>query len=136
MYPMVRFVVVSIIYLASSAAYGGDFSCYAGKQGACLDYGDVVCSSQARCVARDAVCFDSYACGFKGFICKSKMDDLVDKCQAIAREHDQLVEQNSKLLREYRTLVERYNALAQYYEQLKACVISAATGLEARACIP
>jgi hypothetical protein len=107
--------------------YGNEFSCSFGKQGACLDYGDKVCSSMAKCVNNDAICFDSYTCNYKGFICKSKFDDLAEeyddllgKCKNIASEHDELVDQ--------------YNSLLRKYKELESCVSYASTLEEAQAC--
>ena len=83
------------IFSSSLYAYGNSFTCPVGTDAACLDYGDKVCSSFSKCVSDDAVCFDSYTCGYKGFVCKSKYDDLVD-------EYDDLV-------RKYNTLLQNYN---------------------------
>lgn len=73
-------------------AYGNNFSCNYGKQGACLDYGDKVCSSYSKCVKDDAICFDSYTCNYQGFVCKSKFQDL-------ANEYDELIEKYNNLVR-------------------------------------
>ncbi len=63
----VAFLVAAAIVSASDAlAYGESFSCSFGKRGACLGYGDTVCSSSGKCVSDDAVCFDSYTCGWGG----------------------------------------------------------------------
>ena len=57
-----------------------------------------MCSSSAKCVSDDAICFDSYTCDYSGFICKSKFDELANeydelttRCKDIAREYDELV---------------------------------------------
>ena len=66
------------------------FSCPYGKTASCLDYGDKVCSSYSKCVSQDAKCFDSYTCGYEGFICKSKYDDVVDEYNDLLRENQRL----------------------------------------------
>jgi len=114
--------------LTSSAyGYGDTFSCSFGKQGACLDYGDKICSSSAKCVSDDAICFDSYTCDYKGFVCKSKFEDLFDKCKNIAEEHDDLADEYNDLVRKYR------NAVSEY-EDFQSCVSYASTLEEAKNC--
>ena len=69
---------------------GQSFSCSFGEP-ACLDYGAVVCKSSAMCVAKDAICFDSYTCDYKGFICKSKFDDTVEEYEDLRSKFNDLV---------------------------------------------
>jgi hypothetical protein len=66
------------LFMSEVGGRAESFSCSFG-QPACLDYGAVVCKSMAKCVSNDAVCFDSYTCGYGGFVCKTKLDDLVDE---------------------------------------------------------
>ena len=113
-------VGLSLFIFTSALSYGSNFSCSYGKQGACLDYGDKVCSSFAKCVNNNAVCFDSYACNYKGFICKSKFDDLADACEEISDKHDDLVNQ--------------YNGLLHKYRNLSDCISSASSLSEAHDC--
>lgn len=130
---LVLMTMVSILE-SEAYAYGNDFSCAFGKQGACLGYGDKICSSTAKCVSGDAVCFDSYACGFGGFVCKSKLDDLASeyddllhRCKIIAGEHDELVEEYNDLLRKYKSKVSEY-------EELESCISYSSTLDEAKRC--
>ncbi len=95
-------------------AYGNNFSCNYGKQGACLDYGDKVCSSYSKCVKDDAVCFDSYTCGYQGFVCKSKFQGLAD---------------------EYDELVEKYNSLVRKKNNQNSCLSGASTMDEVQSCL-
>lgn len=115
------------VWACSNLAYGENFSCPFGRQGACLEYGAKVCSSTAKCVSDDAVCFDSYTCGYQGFICKSKFDDLVTeyddlrrKCRNIASEHDDLVV--------------KYNELLGRYQELESCISYASSLEDVQAC--
>ncbi|MER9221850.1 hypothetical protein NKI48_23465 [Mesorhizobium sp. M0644] len=100
--------------LPSSA--GQSFSCSFGEP-ACLDYGAVVCKSSATCVARDAVCFDSYTCDYKGFVCKSKFDFAVDAYDT--------------QLRKYNELVDKFNVLNSAYEEVEGEKAAAFSELEA-----
>jgi hypothetical protein len=133
---LVSFLLLSTIlgFWSEALAYGNDFSCSYGKRGACLDYGDKVCSVTAKCVNNDAVCFNSNTCGYGGFVCKSKLDDLtteydglLSKCQNIAREHDDLVDEYNELLRNYKFKVSEY-------DDLESCVRYASTLDEAKNC--
>ncbi|MBE8232455.1 MAG: hypothetical protein HAW67_01880 [Endozoicomonadaceae bacterium] len=140
--------MVHIFWPEAMHAYGNEFSCPYGKQGACLDYGD-------KCVGNDTVCFDSYTCGYGGFVCKSQLndlaseyDDLLRKCNNIASEHDNLVDEYNNLLRKYNNiasehddLVDKYNNLlrkykskASEYENLESCVSYASTLDEVKNC--
>jgi len=123
-----------VTFAANALAYGDSFSCSFGKQGACLDYGDKVCSSRSKCVSNDAICFDSYTCDFNGFVCKSKFDDLANeyddllyKFKKIATEHDDLVNEYNEILRKYKNV-------AAEYEDLQNCIAYASTLDEARNC--
>ena len=134
-----KLIITSVLFILSyfstvSYGYGDSFSCSFGKQGACLDYGDKVCSSSAKCVSSDAKCFDSYTCGYGGFVCKSKLDDLaseydnlLSKCKTIATEHDDTAE-------EYNDLLRKYKNLASEYEDLQSCISSASSLNEAQGC--
>ncbi len=127
-------LLMSLVLASNVSAFGDSFSCSYGKRGACLDYGDKVCSSYAKCVSSDAVCFDSFTCNFKGFICKSKFNELADeydslliKCKNIASEHDELVDEYDNLLRKYK------NAISEY-EDLQSCISGASSLEEAQSC--
>ena len=106
------------------------FSCSYGKQASCLDYGDKVCSSYSKCVSQDAKCFDSYTCGYDGFICKSKYDDVVDEYNDLLRENQRLISKYNSLLNEHRENVNDYNSLLSKHSDLESCV-SYADSLEA-----
>lgn len=95
--------IIALMFGVSGTVNAQDFSCPIGTTAACLDYGDSVCSRLAKCVRNDAVCFDSYTCDYKGFICKSKAEERVEE---IANEYDLLV-------RKYNTLVQENNRLVE-----------------------
>jgi hypothetical protein len=98
-----------------------DFSCYPGKRGACLDYGDKVCSSYAKCVGQNATCFEANACDFRGFMCKSKFDDLAESCKRLADDQD--------------SLIAKYNILLSETKTMNECVNNSRTLIQAQACI-
>lgn len=107
--------------------YGNNFSCAYGKQGACLDYGDKVCSSFSKCVSSDAICFNSYTCNYKGFVCKSKLDDIAD-------EYDSLVSKYNSLVSDYSNLESDYDDMSYKYRRIKNCIESADTIDDAKYC--
>ena len=86
----------TLVQTTHQAAYAQSFSCAIGEP-ACLDYGAKVCSHLSKCVADDAICFDTYTCDFNGFVCKSTLNDAVRK--------------NRELLDDYNDLVGRVNYL-------------------------
>ena len=127
-------LMINTICTTSVLAYDDSFSCSYGKKAACLDYNDKVCSSSAKCVSSDAICFDSYTCDYNGFICKTKFNNLVDEyedlsnsCRIIAANHDDLVSEHDDLLYNYRNSVSEY-------EDLQSCISYASTLAEAKSC--
>ena len=128
-------VLLSAVFIFFSAhAYGSSFSCPYGKKAACLNYGDSACPSDAKCVSRDAVCFDSRTCGYDGFVCKSEYedlgdeyDDLLDDCKELAHEHDDIIDKYNKLLN-------RYKNRESEYEEVELCVRYATTLEEVKGC--
>lgn len=87
---ILKLVVVAVAVMIADYASAQSFSCPYGKQPSCLDYNDKVCSSMAKCVTHDAVCFDSYTCGYDGFVCKSDMESLAKKAKSMASNYDEL----------------------------------------------
>lgn len=87
---MIRLLLAVAAVTLTTPTFAQSFSCRMGSQPACLDYGDKVCNSTAKCVSSDAVCFDSYTCNYSGFVCKSDMDDLAKKAKRMAEGYDEL----------------------------------------------
>lgn len=125
----IRFYITAFLLLISSNlhAYGNDFSCPYGKQGACLDYNDKVCSSYSMCVSQNATCFDANTCNYKGFICKSKFDNL-------ANEYDDLAAKCRNIAQNYDDLVDNYNSILNKYKNLSSCINYASSLEEAKSC--
>ena len=70
--------------------FGQSFTCRIGQDAACLDWGDTVCSSSGMCVDANAACFDAYQCDYKGFTCKSNVDECVEAARRIVSYTQQL----------------------------------------------
>ena len=138
---MLALALVAASLAGGQAAVAQSFTCNLGKQPACLDYSDKVCSSFAKCVSSDAICFNSYTCDYKGFVCKSdlldiaeKHDDLVNDYNDLAGRYDELLRKAKSLASDYDDLVSNRNALASNLEDVKRCVSYADTIEEAQDC--
>lgn len=135
---LVFFCIVAFVTIVSGGAQGQGFSCAIGKQPACLDYGDKVCNSFAKCVSSDAVCFDSYTCGFEGFVCKSTLDDAieerVDQYNKLVREYNELKDEAVELSEAYTRVRSEHEDLTSEVEDYVRCVQWAGTIERAQAC--
>jgi hypothetical protein len=127
--------------LFASAAGSQSFSCPIGKQASCLDYGDKVCDSFAKCVAGDAVVFPQGTCDYNGFVCKSSLNGAVDEYEALRRKFNQLVDDSNTLrnsARELNTALTSAKEESSRYQSelntLKSCIDNAASIEEAKAC--
>lgn len=119
-----KFFLVFFVFLLSAsstfAANDNHFSCPSTKQGACLNQDDNVCGSDTKCTSEENVCFDAAICNDKGFICKSKFDDMAGEFNTLLSEHNDLVEQ--------------YNQHIQRHQIFQNCILSARTLAEAKSC--
>ena len=114
---MLALIGAASIFDVGQAVAQQSFSCPYGTNASCLDYGDKVCSSSAKCISQDSVCFDSYTCNYQGFICKSKYDDVVDEHDDLLRKNRSLVSDYNELLRRNKTLISEYNSLLDEHQQ-------------------
>ena len=135
------FLATIVAFTLVASAYGEDFSCALGRRGACLSYGDTVCSSAGKCVQQDAICFQPYTCGFGGFVCKSKLDDVVDEYNSLAdtnrslvADYNDLTERFNALLRTSKSLSDDYDELTVKHRRSRDCVTYASTLEEAQGC--
>ncbi len=100
---MGRLIVVTTaiaLLLSSGVANAQSFSCPYGKQPSCLDYSDNVCDGYAaKCVKKDAQCFDSYACFPGGFVCKDKLDSAISEYDSLVSKHNNLVDEANRYRR-------------------------------------
>lgn len=131
--PLALFLL-ALALMAAPARGQQSFSCPYGKRASCLDYGDKICSSFAKCVDQSAVCFDAYTCNYKGFICKTKFDDLVGEYEELLRQHSMLIDQYNELAEQHDDNVEEHNTLVRAYSNLESCIEYAATLEEVRDC--
>lgn len=124
---MLRNIFASVVVAASFGhpAHAQNFSCGIGDRGACLGFGDTVCSSQGRCVNRDALCFDRYQCDYEGFTCQSNVtacvqdyNFLLDDHNRLVRDYNDLLEGRDRLADDYNELLDDRNALAGDYNGL------------------
>jgi hypothetical protein len=104
------------------------FSCSSGRP-ACLGYGDKV-------VDQNSTCFSSGTCGYQGFVCKSKMDELVNDYDTLTYSHNDLIRRNRNLaetaeeiLAKNKTLVSDYNDLLLRFQTLSSASQSQADEL-------
>ncbi|MBD8894125.1 hypothetical protein [Roseibium litorale] len=95
------------------------FSCPWGREGACLDYGDKVCSSFAKCVANDSVCFNSYTCDYNGFVCKSDFNNLNEDYDGLVGEYNRLVSIANDLKRDAEYSEEQVRVLKREVSELR-----------------
>jgi hypothetical protein len=127
-----RFVAAGLsavlaLLTAQHEAMAEDFSCRMGTRGACLSYGDSVCPNRAKCVDKNAQCFESYTCGYGGFVCKNEIDELARKCQTIASDYDDLAA-------EYKDLLDEHTKLRRRLSDMQLCLASASSLNEATYC--
>jgi hypothetical protein len=120
--------------LASGPALGQTFECRMGQNAACLDWGETVCTSQGMCVNKDAACFDSYQCDYKGFACKSDVDQCVEAHDKIARDYTTLLADYEALRQAGEELATSHERLERELEELKGCLSSASTIEDAENC--
>ncbi|WP_119940125.1 hypothetical protein [Neorhizobium sp. NCHU2750] len=118
-----------LLMLAALPAKAQSFSCRGGTQPACLDYGAKVCSPFAKCVDQNAVVFDRFTCDYKGFVCKSTLDDVAGKYDSVVTKFNALLDENNQL-------VDKYNALLRVSRDLDSCVGNASNIDEAKRCLP
>ena len=122
------FGALCVALAAAVPASAQNFSCRGGTQPACLDYGAKVCSSFAKCVDQNAVVFDSFTCNYKGFVCKSTLEDVAEKHDLIVKKFNALLDENSEI-------VDKYNSLLRTTRDVDSCVRSAATLELAKLCL-
>lgn len=130
----------AILFLSGPAS-AQSFSCSYGKRAACLDYGDQVCGSLAKCVDESASCFNSYQCNYEGFTCKSNVteiaseyDELVGKYNELLRGYDELVGKYKGLSNDYDKLLDKAKNVASSYDNVKNCLLYADDLEEAQLC--
>ena len=104
-------LLLAVIGLCDPAA-GQSFQCRIGQDAACLDWGETVCASGGKCVRESAACFDAYQCDYKGFACRSDVDQCIEA-------HDRITRDYSALLADYETLRGAGQQLAESHDVLQ-----------------
>ena len=125
----IKTLIFTIALIPSGALAQQGFSCSYGDRGACLGYGDTVCSSSGKCVNETAVCFDSYQCNYEGFTCKSNVTECAEAHDTLLRKHNDLVDKFNESL-------EIARGMAARLDDLETCLIYASTLEDAKLCAP
>lgn len=126
---MIWALAFTIALIPSGALAQQGFSCSYGDRGACLGFGETVCSSSGKCVNENAACFDSYQCNYEGFTCKSN----VTEC---AEAHDTLLKKHNDLVDDFNENLEIARGMAARLEDAETCLIYASTLEDAKLCAP
>lgn len=137
---ILRLLIAFVLIPTSLGAQQG-FSCSYGDRGACLGFGDTVCSSSGMCVDQNAACFDKYQCDYEGFTCKSNVTECAAAHDKLLRENKTLVEEYNGLLKKHNDLIDDFNenldiakGMAARLDDIESCLIYASTLEAARLC--
>jgi len=122
-------LLVMLALIPSSAISQQGFSCSYGDRGACLGYGDTVCSSRGMCVDQNSACFDQNQCNYEGFTCKSNVTECVEAHDALLRKHNDLVD-------DFNENLEIARGMATRLDGVETCLIYASTLEGAKLCAP
>lgn len=139
---------IVIFMIAGTLAQAQSFSCPFGTEAVCLDYGDKICSSRGKCVTNDAICFDSFTCGFDGFVCKSSLTEVIGEYEDLIDKYNRLVKKYENFRVDYNQIVVSKNSINQKFsevvdtletafaekQRLANCVSNATNLEEAKSC--
>jgi len=148
---IVLLVAIFSITFQSKILKAGNFSCGLGGQGACLDYGDTICSSRGKCVSDDAICYNKNTCGFgfdNGMVCKKDFNELVEEYNELLNNYRTLSNNFDSTANNYKSLLNQYNDLVESFNDMRqlaidrqyklnnreSCVQNAATTADAKNC--
>ncbi len=143
-------LLIALVLIPTSGSAQQGFSCSYGDRGACLGFGDTVCSSSGMCVDQNAACFDKYQCNFEGFTCKSNVTEcaeaqdkllgenntLVDEYNGLLRKHKELATDFDETITAARALKSDYDRLATSITDMETCLLYASTFDDAKLCTP
>lgn len=104
-------LVLCIVFNAPAFAQNS-FSCPYGRSGACLGYGD-------RVVDQGSVCFSQFTCDFKGFVCKSKLEDVVDEYRKLVGKFNDLRDEYNDVADKNRELLDAATELLDKNKRLR-----------------
>lgn len=126
---MIRALVFAIALIPSGALAQQGFSCSYGNRGACLGYGDTVCSSSGKCVSEDAACFNSYQCSYEGFTCKSNLTECADEYDGLQTRFNTLVGDYNELLESSREMRDAFKTALEDIEETRRILSDARSDL-------
>jgi len=122
-------LLIALVLIPTGVSAQQGFSCSYGDRGACLGFGDTVCSSSGMCVDQNAACFDKYKCNYEGFTCKSN----VTEC---AEAHDTLLRKHNALIDDFNENLEIAKGMATRLDDMESCLVYASTLEDAQLCPP
>jgi len=138
-----RALLVVVALIPSSAVGQQNFSCSYGDRGACLGFGETVCSSRGICVDENSACFDRYQCDFQGFTCRSNVTDCIEDNERLLDDYNELVRDYNALLDDHQALTIEHDRnlrltreLRNDLEAVESCLLYASTLDQARFCSP
>jgi hypothetical protein len=120
-------LLIALFLIPTGVSAQQGFSCSYGDRGACLGFGDTVCSSSGMCVDQNAACFDKYQCDYEGFTCKSNVTECVEAHDTLLRKHNDLID-------DFNENLEIAKDMAARLDDLESCLIYASTLEAARLC--
>ncbi len=124
---MIRGLLLALTLIPTGVSAQHGFSCSYGDRGACLGFGDTVCSSSGMCVDQNAACFDKYQCDYEGFTCKSNVTECVEAHDTLLRKHNDLIDDFNENLQIAKDMAARL-------DDIESCLIYASTLEAARLC--
>lgn len=120
-------LLIALFLIPTGVSAQQGFSCSYGDRGACLGFGDTVCSSSGMCVDQNAACFDKYQCDYEGFTCKSNVTECVEAHDTLLRKHNDLID-------DFNENLEIAKDMAARLDDIESCLIYASTLEAARLC--
>ena len=126
----IRSLLFAVALIPSGVAAQQGFSCSYGDRGACLGYGETVCSSSGKCVSSDAQCFSSYQCDYEGFTCKSNVTDLAEEYDGLQIRFNSLVGDYNVLLEDSREMRAAFQRTISDLEETQDALTSTRQELE------
>lgn len=127
---MIRALVFIVVLAPSGALAQQGFTCSYGDRGACLRYGDTVCSIGGKCVDADAACFSGYQCNYEGFTCKSNLTECADEYDGLQLRFNTLVNDYNELLESSREMRVAFLRALEDLERSQATLASMQDDLE------
>ena len=103
---------MAILLVSSTASGQQNFSCGYGMRGACLSYGDKV-------VDQNSVCFSNLTCGYKGLVCKAKLDDVVEEYDTLVQKYNELLRKQRELASTAQEILEKQRTSETEYDDLE-----------------